>query len=418
MYELYREVISRVPPMNECAKRGKVVAVRVDVNSPLDEEQRILDDYRIQAHAPTLRALSDAGVRVVVLAHQGRPGGDDFTSLDQHARLAERYVGKPVKFIDDNQGPAAREAIKGLEPGEILFLENVRFLADEVIEKVPEEQVNAIIVRKLAPLLDYYVFDGFAVAHRSQPSVVGFPLVVPSCMGGVFEKELRALVRVQEARGEGVVLVAGGAKVPDTIRAVGHLLRHGLVETIATGGLVGFTFAVAKNGFTTPQVRKIVERSGLATSVTRARELLDKYPGRIHVPTDFAVDANGSRMDIDVFSLNSDPFDIGKATLGMYVDVVRGARAVIFSGPLGVIEDEKFSVGTTELMKASLGRYVIIGGGHTILAARKAGIIDKVSHVSTGGRAFIQSVGGEEMPVLQALLKSHEKFWKNKDPKG
>ncbi len=411
MYELYRKVLSKVPPMGECAKSGRVVAVRIDVNSPLDDEQRILDDYRIQAHAATLRALSDVGAKVVVLAHQGRPGGDDFTSLEQHAALAEKYIGKPVKFIDDNQGPAAREAVKGLGPGEILFLENVRLLADEVIEKVPEEQVNAVIVRKLAPLLDYYVFDGFAVSHRSQPSVVGFPLVVPSCMGEVFEKELKALVKVQEARGEGVVLVAGGAKVPDTVRAVGHLLRDGLVETVATGGLVGFVFAVAKNGFTTPHVRKFVEKSGLTSAITRARELIEKYPARISVPTDFAVEVNGSRMDIDVFSLGSDPLDIGKATLGTYVDMVRGARTVIFSGPLGVIEDEKFSVGTIELMKASMGRYVIIGGGHTILAARKAGIIDKVSHVSTGGRAFIQSVGGEEMPVLHALLKSYEKFW-------
>ncbi|AET31540.1 phosphoglycerate kinase [Pyrobaculum ferrireducens] len=405
---LLNEIVDQIPNINKCLHRGKTLIIRIDINSPI-VNGKIVDDFRIRMHAYTLRVASEAGTKVVVLAHQGRPGQDDFTSLDLHKPYIEKYLEKPIKFVDDVIGPEARRQIRELREGEILLLENVRVLAEEVIEKVPEAQADTFLVRKLAPLADYFVFDGFAVAHRSQPSVVGFPMVLPSCAGPVFERELRALGAVFEKKGRGVVLMAGGAKIPDTLKAVEQLLKNGFVEKVAVGGLVGFVFAVAKHGVLNTALKQVVEQGGYLPYIDKAKQLLAKYGGQIHTPVDFAVNQNG-RMDMDVYSLAQSPLDIGRLTILAFKELVDQSELVIFSGPMGYIEDERFAAGTMELLKAAARRKLILGGGHTIMAAEKAGVLDKAFHVSTGGRAFIQTIGGEEMPAVKALLTSARKF--------
>ena len=327
-----------------------------------------------------------------------------------HKPYLEKYLDRPIKFVDDVIGPEARRQIKELRDGEILLLENVRMLSEEVIERVPEAQAETFLVRKLAPLANYFVFDGFAVAHRSQPSVVGFPLVMPSCIGPVFERELRALSTVFERRGKGVTLVVGGAKIPDTLKAVEQLLKNGLVERVAVGGLVGFVFALAKYGIVNAPLRREVEKGGYLPYIERARQMLSKYGAQIYTPIDFAVDQNG-RIDVDIYSLTQVPLDIGRSTVLQLKEIIEDSEVVIFSGPMGYIEDDKFAVGTTELLRAAANKQLILGGGHTILAAEKAGVLEKAYHVSTGGRAFIQTIGGEEMPAVKALLISTKKFW-------
>ena len=405
---LLNEIVDQIPNINKCLHRGKTLIIRIDINSPI-VNGKIVDDFRIRMHAYTLRAASEAGTKAVVLAHQGRPGQDDFTSLDLHKPYIEKYLERPIKFVDDVIGPEARRQIRELREGEILLLENVRVLAEEVIEKVPEAQADTFLVQKLAPLADYFVFDGFAVAHRSQPSVVGFPMVLPSCAGPVFERELRALGAVFEKKGRGVVLMAGGAKIPDTLKAVEQLLKNSFVEKVAVGGLVGFVFAVAKHGVLNTALKQVVEQGGYLPYIDKAKQLLAKYGGQIHTPVDFAVNQNG-RMDMDVYSLAQSPLDIGRLTILAFKELVDQSELVIFSGPMGYIEDEKFAVGTMELLKAAARRKLILGGGHTIMAAEKAGVLDKAFHVSTGGRAFIQTIGGEEMPAVKALLTSAKKF--------
>ncbi|MGC9049454.1 phosphoglycerate kinase [Pyrobaculum sp.] len=405
---LLNEIVDQIPNINKCLHRGKTLIIRIDINSPI-VNGKIVDDFRIRMHAYTLRVASEAGTKAVVLAHQGRPGQDDFTSLDLHKPYIEKYLEKPIKFVDDVIGPEARRQIRELREGEILLLENVRVLAEEVIEKVPEAQADTFLVRKLAPLADYFVFDGFAVAHRSQPSVVGFPMVLPSCAGPIFERELRALGAVFEKKGRGVVLMAGGAKIPDTLKAVEQLLKNSFVEKVAVGGLVGFVFAVAKHGVLNTALKQVVEQGGYLPYIDKAKQLLAKYGGQIHTPVDFAVNQNG-RMDMDVYSLAQSPLDIGRLTILAFKELVDQSELVIFSGPMGYIEDEKFAVGTLELLKAAARRKLILGGGHTIMAAEKAGVLDKAFHVSTGGRAFIQTIGGEEMPAVKALLTSAKKF--------
>lgn len=401
---MLEQVISYVPNIYKCAEPNSTVIVRIDINSPI-KNGKILDDFRLRAHARTLRILSDSGARVVVLAHQGRPGQEDFMSLSVHKPLLEKYIGKSIEFIEDVIGPAALGMIEELRGGDILLLENVRILSEELIENPPEKQADTWLVRKLAPKARFFVFDGFAVAHRSQPSVVGFPLVLPSCMGHVMERELSALAEIWRYRKQ-ALLIVGGAKVPESLRAIKETLDRGLVDKVLVGGLVGVVFSAAKEA-PNAVVRNGLERQGLLSEVERARSLLERYKDAILLPADFR-STSGSRSFKELDEL---PGDIGDKAVGEFTDMIRNYEVVIITGPMGKIEDPLFSEGTLQILKAAASRKGIIGGGHTIMAAERAGVIDKLYHVSTGGRAFLMAFS-EELPALRALIISAQKFWR------
>ncbi|MFB6490295.1 MAG: phosphoglycerate kinase [Thermoproteus sp. AZ2] len=402
---MLEHVLSTIPTLDKCSIRGKIVLIRIDINSPI-YNGKILDDYRIRAHVRTLRELADSGARVVVLAHQGRPGQDDFTSLSIHRDLLEKYSSRAVDFIEDVIGPAAVEKIKGLGEGEILLLENVRLLAEELIEAPPERHAQSWLVAKLSPLANYYVFDGFAVAHRSQPSVVGFPMRLPSCIGRVMESELRALAEIWRNR-ERALLIVGGAKVPESIRAMAEALERGAVSRVLVGGLVGLVFAASKYGGG-PAVRSFLEKNGLVAEVERARRLLEIYGDSIVLPLDF----RNSRGEVFKAAELADlPVDIGDGTVELYKNTIKDYDMVVVTGPMGKIEDQETARGTIEILKAASERRAVIGGGHTILAAERAGLIERLFHVSTGGRAFLMAFS-EDLPALKALLKSVERFWR------
>ncbi len=387
--------------------------LRVDINVPIDPSTgRILDDYRIRAHAETVKYLLDHGTAVVIIAHQGRPGREDFTSLEKHREVLERYVGSEVKFVEDVMGPAAREAIAKLRPGEALLLDNVRFVSEEVIERRPELQAKTFLVRRLAPYFNYFVFDGFAVAHRSQPSVVGFPLVLPSCMGLVLERELRALSLVEELRSR-ALLVVGGAKVLESLRAIEEAMERGTFSKVLVGGLVGVVMAVARYGIVTSELRKMLESYGLLSCVDYARKILERWSDRIEIPQDFAIEVEGSRIDVDIYSVSSEVMDVGSTTVRIFEEVMKNYEVVVFSGPLGYIERREFLKGTATLLRRAIemGRKVIVGGGHTVAVVRMLGLEDRVFHVSTGGRAFLETLVGRELPALRALELSKKLFW-------
>ena len=410
---MFEEYIRDVRRIDSCAVESARVLVRVDINSPIDPVKKvILDDYRFKAHAETIRYLADAGTKVVVLAHQGRPGREDFTSLEIHREVLERHLGMKVLFIDDVMGPAARRAIESLRPGEVLLLDNVRFVSEEIVERRLELQSKTYLVKRLAPLFNYFVFDGFAVAHRAQPSVVGFPLVLPSCIGLVLEKELRMLSEIERYRSE-ALLVVGGAKVPETLRAVEEALSKGLFRKILVGGLLGAVFIAARYGFVSSRLRKMLENHGLLSYVDYAKKLLDRYGEKVEHPRDVAIEVNGSRIEVDILSISGEVMDIGSTTIRRYLEEIGRSRIAVFSGPLGYIENGQFIKGTSLLLSeaVSTGRTVVIGGGHTIAIARKLGILEKVRHVSTGGRAFLEALVGRDLPALRALKISAKKFW-------
>lgn len=401
---MLEQALSIIPDMSKCLIQNKKIILRIDINSPI-KNNKILDDYRLRAHAKTLAILSDHGTRTVVLAHQGRPGQDDFTSLAVHRELLEKYSGRPVAFIEDVIGPAALKAVDELRPGEILLLENVRILSEELVEGPPEKQANTWLVKKLAPRADYFVFDGFAVAHRSQPSVVGFPMVMPSCMGHVMERELSALSEIWRNRKRTLVVV-GGAKVPESLRAIKEVLDKGLADRVLVGGLIALVLLAAKTR-PSPPVRAFLEDAGLISEVEKAKAVLENYGDFIVLPEDFKTKA-GDMASTDLREL---PGDIGDATAEKFAEIMKDYEYVVVTGPMGKIEDPEFFEGTRRVLEAASRRRGIIGGGHTILAAEKAGVAEKMFHISTGGRAFLMALT-EELPAVNALIKSAEKFWR------
>ncbi|WP_069806796.1 phosphoglycerate kinase [Vulcanisaeta thermophila] len=395
---------SELPTINLCL-RGKVL-VRVDINVPINREQGvILDEYRIEAHSSTIKYLVNSGASVVVIAHQGRPGDPEFTSLEPHSRVLSKYLGFDVKFIDDVMGPRAREEIMNLGPGEVLMLDNLRFVSEEVIEGEPQKLANTYLVSRLRPLFNYFILDAFATAHRSQPSIVGFPYVMPSCMGLVMEREVKALGKVLTSDSS-KVLIAGGAKVPETVKAIKALLRKGLVDKVLVGGVVAELFLGIENNN-----EKLVSASKATQEViNEAREVLSQWRDSLVLPVD-VVQSDGSCVEPARASMPI--YDIGPATIDLFNKYISHTDIAIMTGPMGLVENEKFAIGTREVMRGMVenAEFTVIGGGHTIMSARKFGFFGKISHVSTGGRAFIQFLADPYLPGIKALEESRRRFW-------
>jgi len=399
------DFVRELPKMELCSKPNARVLLRVDMNVPVRRNGvEILDDYRIEAHVRTLRRLLDMNMAVTLVTHQGRPGDEEFVSLSTHVDRIRQYLGKYVEFVDDVMGPAARSAISRLKPGEALLLDNVRFVSEELLEGEPQKLAETHLVRRLAPLFEYFILDAFATIHRAQPSIVGFPYVLPSCMGLVMEDEVSSLSRVLMSRG--IILIAGGAKVPETLRAIRSLLENSLIKLVLVGGLVGQLLVGVKIG------NEYLIRNSKAPSsaIDEAKRIMSIAGDRIILPVDF-MDADGNVVEA---SRARDAMDIGPRTLDEFTNRLSSGGVMVMTGPMGVVEVDKYSRGTREVMKSMVdhAEFSVIGGGHTIMSARKFGLIGRVSHVSTGGRAFLQFMSGEELPGLRALALSKSKFWK------
>jgi len=391
---------------------NKKVLLRVDFNSPVKDEE-LLDDSRIRAHVPTIKELLEKGAAVVVISHQGRPGEDDFITLEPHAKKLSEVLGQTINFVDDVMGPEARRRIKELKPGEVLLLDNVRFLAEENINAPPEVQAKTYLVRRLAKLFDVYVNDAFATAHRSQPSVVGFPLVLPSAMGRVMEKEVKALSKVFNPQVSPKIFVLGGGKVPDTIVIIENLVKNKVADRILTTGLVAEVFLVAKGVDLGEKNMEVLEKKGLLGLIPKAKKLL-LAGAPIETPLDFkTVDEEGNVRVEPAFSVTGLIRDVGPATVKTYGELMKDARVIVMRGPAGVMEDPRFREGTRELVRLALesGAFTIFGGGHLTAVIKELGMEDKVGHISTGGGALLSFLAGKELPALKALEMSKERFW-------
>ncbi len=389
---------------------GKTVFVRVDINSPVDSEKgEILDDNRIQKCSKTLTELSEKGAKSVVIAHQGRPGGEDFTTLEKHAKKMSQVLDIDVEYIDDLFGPAARKTISNLTKGEILMLENARFYSEEVLNRDPEKQANTHFVRKLSPLADIFVNDAFAAAHRSQPSLVGFGVKLPAGAGRLMETELRELDKARKPE-HPCVYVLGGAKVDDSLSLIEHVLDRGLADKVLTGGLIGQVLLSGKSFDLGSTNIEIIKDQGFEKEIDYGEELLSTYGDKIETPSDLRVETNdGEAKVIPLESLPTDDpiYDIGDETIENYAKEIREAKTVVANGPLGVFEKAAFAKGTEEILKAisETGAFTTIGGGHLVAAARNLDITDKIDHVSTGGGACLNFLSGEKLPVVEILKK-------------
>lgn len=390
--------------------KGKTIFLRVDVNSPIDPStERILDDSRIKAIAPTLQELRDA--RVVLGSHQSRPGQYDFTSLQAHARVIQMYYDGPVKFIDDVIGPRALEAIEALKTGEILVLDNLRKIEEENRNMPPEEAARTRLVEALAPHFDLVVNDAFAAAHRSQPSLIGFGEILPMVAGRLMQRELEALERVLENPDRPCIFVLGGAKVEDRLPVIERVLREGIADRVLLGGLVQEPFLMA-SGYLPRRLEQLDE--GERRLVDEASRLLDAYGDRIMLPVDLALDVGGERIEVGVGKLTDETniYDIGLNTIVRYMEEIKAAGTIVAEGPLGMFERRGFHIGTKELLRtmAESPAYTLIGGGHLGAMASLLGLEEKIDHISTGGGALLTLLAGAPMPVIQALERAKRRW--------
>ncbi len=405
--------IPRIPTLRDVDVSGKRIFMRIDINVPVDPETReILDDRRIRVHAKTVKEVLDKYNPAIVLgSHQGRPGEPDFITLEKHAERLSKYLGVEVKFIDDVIGPAAREAIRNLKPGEVLLLDNLRLVSEEIIEATPEKQSYTIFVRRLAPLFDAYINDAFATAHRSQPSIVGFPLVLPSAAGPLFEKEINALRRAFESFESPRIFVLGGTKVRDMLRVIENLVANKMADRILTTGLVAQTFLLAKGINLGVENMRFLEEKGILPLIPRARHiLLSGAP--IETPIDFKVKTKENEIvSRGLGELDGLIVDIGENTTKMYSEFIKEAKIIVMRGPAGIIEYKEARRGTLNLLEAAYESkgFILIGGGHLASLVDESRINEKI-HVSTGGNALLLFLSGEVLPAFKALELSAEMF--------
>ena len=401
--------------LDDVELQGKTVLVRVDFNSPIDvETKKILDETRIRTHGETtIKELVEKGAKVVVLAHQGRPGEPDFIPLEQHAGILSKVLGKRIKYTNSIFDEKVQDAIRTLENREVLVLENVRIFADERKKGTPEEHAKTEMVEKLAPLADLFVNDAFAAAHRAHVSIVGFTAVLPSVAGRIMERELKSLGRVLESPEKPCVFVLGGAKGDDALEISKYVLDNGIADYVLTGGVAGQVFLVARGFDLGKSNMDFLERKDLLGFVLGIRELMQRYPDEIKVPLDVAVEVADRRKEISVDELPTDYpiFDIGAITVESYARVIRSAKSIVVSGPMGVYENSEFIFGTKGIFGevADSQGFSLAGGGHTVAALQELGLSNKISYISTAGGALIEFLMGKKLPGVVALEKAATK---------
>jgi len=396
--------------MDDFDFENKTVLIRVDFNSPLDSETKIItDDTRIRRHAKTIKELMDKGGKVVIIAHQGRPGSHDFSTLQQHSKVLGKILGKPVSYVSDIFGEAAKSEIKKLKRGEVLVIENVRMFLGERKKLTADEHAKSELVKNLAPLADVYVNDGFAVAHRAHASIVGFPVVLPSVVGRVLERELKVLDKVKRAEEKPCIYVMGGAKADDAEAISDYVLGHGTADYVLTGGVIGQLFLFAQGVDIGDINVRFLEKKKFIQYIPKIKELFKKYDGKILLPEDFGIDVNGKRKEITLNDLPTSysMFDIGSKTVKKYIELLKTAKIIVLSGPMGVYEREEFILGTKRVFEAvaNSDAFSVVGGGNTLEAVEKLGLSDKISYISTGGGALMEFLTGKILPGVKALEK-------------
>jgi len=398
--------------LDDAQLKDKRVLIRVDINVPYDVATRkIQDSDRLREHAKTIKELANKKAKVVVLGHQGRKGNPDFIHLDQHAKLLTKHIGKEVQFVGDVIGERAIEKIKSLKAGEIILLDNVRFLDDETEEKTPEQHLDSQIVLNLTRLADIFVLDAFSASHRSHASIVGFTQTLPSYTGRVMEKELTSAEKTLNPERPNV-FVLGGVKPDDCLKIMKHMFENKKLDTALTCGTVGELFLIAK-GSDLGAKMKFYEEKNFLELVPQAKELLEKYGTKIVIPEDVAIDKNG-RVEKAIEDLPAEAMimDIGTKTVQTYSEIIKAAKTIVIKGPAGIYEKEGFETGTKLILEtiANSKLFSLIGGGDTLLAIEKFGIDkNKFSYISLGGGALITYLSGKSMPGIEALKKATQK---------
>ena len=393
---------------------NKTVLLRVDFNMPLDKNTLdILDTTRIKRALPTIKELVEKHAKTVILAHQGRPESWDFISLEKHAKALKNLLGKEVKYIDDVYGEEAQDAIKNLQNSKVLLLGNVRKISGETEKKSAEEHAQSELVQNLYPLVDLFVNDAFAAAHRPQCSLIGFTAVLPSCAGRLMEKELTTLGEIIVNPEKPSVFLFGGAKFSDVIKTIERLLEDKTADKIILTGLPANAFLKAEGVNLGSNNEEMLAKEGTPENYEEIKKLIEKYKDNIYLPSDFAQQTNTERSEIDVSELPTkyNLYDIGEKSIENFKSILSDAKTVFLSGPCGVFENPAFMKGTKEIFTfvANSDVFSIVGGGHTVAAVEQLGLDNKISHISTGGGSLEKFMMGEKLPVVEALKNAKKR---------
>lgn len=381
--------------------KGKKVFLRVDFNVPLDEEGRIRDDTRIKAGLPTLNYLLKQEAKVVIASHLGRPKGKYVPQLSLRPvakRLAE-LIPKDVILAPDVVGDEVDKLKRELDENQVLLLENLRFHAEE-------RDNDPDFARKLAQDIDYYVNDAFGACHRSHASVVTIAQYVDkSAAGFLVQKEVEYLSRAVHSPEKPYIAILGGAKVSDKIPVIENLLNK--ADDLLIGGAMAYTFFLAQ-GF---DVGRSLVEEGIKDMALKVLKNATEKGTRFNLPSDHVVaskpDPEVDTQILDSFPIPSDlmALDIGPKTIDQYAQIIARAKTIFWNGPMGVFEIEKFSQGTMKIAEAVADAQAlsIIGGGDSVAAVYKAGVSEKISHISTGGGASLEFIANETLPGIEAL---------------
>ena len=375
--------------------------MRVDFNVPV-KDGVVGDITRIQKAIPTIKYLKEHGAGIVLMSHLGRPQGtgyEEALSLAPVAKKLQELSGYEVKFVADTYGDEAEAAVKAVKPGDILLLENVRFLK-------AEKKNDPEVAKKLASYGDIFVLDAFGTAHRAQGSVVGPSAYIPAVAGFLLEKEVDTLTSIFSEPKRPFVAIVGGSKVSSKIGVLDHLIDS--CDTLIIGGGMAYTFFLAK-GYkvgTSLQESDWVERAGEMLKKAEAKGVKILLPVDNVVTDHFGEDAKGEVVCSNAIPDDRMGMDIGPKTEELYADAVRKAATVFWNGPMGVFEMDQFAHGTEVVAKAIADSSCtsIIGGGDSVAAINKFGLADKMSWISTGGGASMELVEGKALPGVEALL--------------
>ncbi|WP_310963597.1 phosphoglycerate kinase [Nocardioides terrisoli] len=392
--------------------RGKRVLVRSDLNVPLEDGEegqvRVADDGRIRASVPTIKALADAGARVVVAAHLGRPKGapDPAYSLRPVAERLGELLGNPVYFADDTVGQSAHDTVSELRDGQVALLENVRFNPGETSKDDAERGAFAV---DLASLADAFVSDGFGVVHRKQASVYDVAQRLPHAMGGLVAAEIDVLRRLTEDPERPYVVVLGGSKVSDKLAVIDNLL--GKADALLVGGGMVFTFLAAQGHGVG---RSLLEQDQVDTCREYLRRAADTgvelvLPTDVVVAPEFAADATPTVVAVDAIPDDQIGLDIGPESSAAFAAAIRPARTVFWNGPMGVFEFDAFASGTRAVAQAltEIDGLSVVGGGDSAAAVRRLGFADSAfGHISTGGGASLEYLEGKALPGIDVLEES------------
>jgi phosphoglycerate kinase len=387
--------------------RGKRVLVRSDFNVPLDGTT-ITDDGRVRASLPTLRTLLDAGARVIVMAHLGRPKGvpaAKYSLAPVAARLSE-LLGQPVALADDLVGPSARATAAALKDGEIALLENIRFDPRETSKVDAEREAFA---GELAKLGDAYVSDGFGVVHRKQASVYDIAKILPSAVGGLVLTEVKALSRATNNPERPYVVVLGGSKVSDKLGVISNLLTK--ADRLLIGGGMAYTFLAAKGyqvGTSLLEADQIETVKGYLAQAKKAGvEIV--LPTDIVVADTFAADSPHDVVPADAIPADRMGLDIGPDSAKLFASKIADAKTIVWNGPMGVFEFPAFAEGTRAVAQAMIDSdgFSIVGGGDSAAAVRQLGFDEsRFGHISTGGGASLEFLEGKELPGIAVLASA------------